>query len=100
ENFGTWRDAEGRLIWGINDFDEASPLPYTSDLLRLAASAHLAVAAGSLEIAPQAATAAILAGYREGLEAGGRPFVLAARPRFLRRRALASGAPPAGFWEK
>ena len=23
ENFGTWRDAEGRLIWGINDFDEA-----------------------------------------------------------------------------
>ena len=23
ENFGTWRDSEGRLIWGINDFDEA-----------------------------------------------------------------------------
>ncbi len=23
ENFGTWRDAEGRLIWGVNDFDEA-----------------------------------------------------------------------------
>ena len=21
ENFGTWLDAEGRLIWGINDFD-------------------------------------------------------------------------------
>jgi len=20
ENFGTWRDAEGRLIWGVNDF--------------------------------------------------------------------------------
>src|SRR5262245_17037131 len=29
ENFGTWRDAEGRLIWGVNDFDEAYPLPYT-----------------------------------------------------------------------
>src|SRR5438046_2790346 len=28
-NYGTWRDAEGRLIWGINDFDEAFPLPYT-----------------------------------------------------------------------
>src|SRR5262245_33803329 len=27
ENFGTWRDAEGRLVWGISDFDEASPLP-------------------------------------------------------------------------
>ena len=22
ENFGTWRDSEGRLVWGINDFDE------------------------------------------------------------------------------
>src|SRR5437762_3406358 len=21
ENFGTWRDHEGRLIWGVNDFD-------------------------------------------------------------------------------
>src|SRR5882762_5781868 len=34
ENFGTWRDAEGRLIWGINDFDEAHPLPFTIDLVR------------------------------------------------------------------
>src|SRR5947209_20494158 len=23
ENFGTWRDKEGRLVWGVNDFDEA-----------------------------------------------------------------------------
>src|SRR5512140_1555669 len=29
ENFGTWRDIEGRLIWGINDFDEVYELPYT-----------------------------------------------------------------------
>lgn len=21
ENFGTWRDLEGRLVWGANDFD-------------------------------------------------------------------------------
>src|SRR4051812_35752048 len=28
ENFGIWRDREGRLIWGINDFDEAYTLPY------------------------------------------------------------------------
>ena len=27
ENLGTWRDAEGRLGWGINDFDEAAVLP-------------------------------------------------------------------------
>jgi uncharacterized protein (DUF2252 family) len=26
ENFGTWRDVEGRLVWGINDFDEAAAL--------------------------------------------------------------------------
>lgn len=43
ENFGTWRDSEGRLIWGINDFDEACE--------------------------------AVLSGYQEGMQAGGRPFV-------------------------
>jgi uncharacterized protein (DUF2252 family) len=21
ENFGTWRDIEGRLVWGVNDFE-------------------------------------------------------------------------------
>ena len=26
-SFGTWRDQYGRLIWGIDDFDEAYPLP-------------------------------------------------------------------------
>ena len=34
ENFGTWRDAEGRLVWGVNDFDECYCLPYTNDLGR------------------------------------------------------------------
>jgi aminoglycoside/choline kinase family phosphotransferase len=28
ENFGTWRDAQARLVWGINDFDEATTMPY------------------------------------------------------------------------
>src|SRR5215471_11387125 len=42
ENFGTWRDAESRLIWGVNDFDEAAVMPYALDLARLAASAILA----------------------------------------------------------
>ena len=27
ENFGTWRDADGRLVWGVNDFDEAAEMP-------------------------------------------------------------------------
>src|SRR5262249_48394594 len=43
ENFGTWRDGDGRLIWGVNDFDEASWLPYTGDLTRLVSSANIAI---------------------------------------------------------
>src|SRR6478735_8855690 len=45
ENFGVWLDSRQRLIWGINDFDEAGELPFTSDLVRLAASALLAAEA-------------------------------------------------------
>jgi uncharacterized protein (DUF2252 family) len=43
ENFGTWRDVEGRLVWGANDFDDAAVMPYALDLIRLAASALLAL---------------------------------------------------------
>ena len=42
ENFGTWRDADGRLVWGVNDFDEAAEMPYALDLIRLATSALVA----------------------------------------------------------
>ncbi|HEX4959402.1 MAG TPA: DUF2252 family protein [Thermoanaerobaculia bacterium] len=100
ENFGTWRDAEGRLIWGINDFDEASRLPYTYDLVRLAVSARLATPEGNLALDPQKADAAILAGYKEALEAGGRPFVLAERWPALWRLAMARLESPDKFWEK
>ena len=34
ENFGTWLDSRERLVWGMNDFDEACELPFTSDLVR------------------------------------------------------------------
>lgn len=64
ENFGTWRDAEGRLVWGINDFDEAAVTPYAYDLIRLATSARLAPAP---QLDAGDAAAAILAGYRRGL---------------------------------
>src|ERR1700727_2497347 len=40
-SFGTWRDREGRLCWGVDDFDDAYPLPYTNDLVRLAASVKM-----------------------------------------------------------
>ncbi|MCR6630597.1 MAG: DUF2252 domain-containing protein [Magnetospirillum sp.] len=52
ENFGTWRDGEGRLVWGINDFDEAHTFPVTLDLVRLAASILLAIGEDYLEPGP------------------------------------------------
>ena len=100
ENFGTWRDAEGRLVWGINDFDEASRLPYTNDLVRLATSAHLAIAAGHLTIGGREACSAIVEGYRESLEKEGHPFVLAERWHALRRLASARLKEPEAFWQK
>src|SRR4029077_6217891 len=51
-SFGTWRDGEGRLAWGVDDFDNAYPLPYTNDLVRLAASAAIARDAGLIAIKP------------------------------------------------
>src|SRR6185369_8574606 len=59
-NFGTWRDHEGRVVWGVSDFDEAFALPYTNDLVRLAASAHLAISANNLALRPVDACEAIL----------------------------------------
>src|ERR1700730_7014831 len=73
ENFGTWRDAEGRLIWGVHDFDEAYRMPFTFDLVRLATSAGLAAAEGHLNIDLKQACSAIIAGYVGALRAGGGP---------------------------
>src|SRR5271154_6996931 len=83
ENFGTWRDALGRLAWGINDFDEAYPLPYTNDLVRLATSVLVAIDADHLCIAAKAPCRAILDGYREGIETGGRPFIIGEEHRWF-----------------
>ncbi|MFE6225695.1 MULTISPECIES: DUF2252 domain-containing protein [unclassified Streptomyces] len=41
ENFGTYMDANGRLVFNVNDFDEAYVGPFTWDLKRLAASLAL-----------------------------------------------------------
>src|SRR3954449_3747874 len=30
ENYGTWRDADGRLIWGVNDFERRRRCPMRS----------------------------------------------------------------------
>jgi uncharacterized protein (DUF2252 family) len=100
ENFGTWRDVEGRLIWGINDFDEVYPAPYAIDLVRLAASAHFAIAAGHLAVSHKDACSAILEGYRKALAAGGEPFVLEEKHDWLRRVAKNELRNPVQFWQK
>jgi hypothetical protein len=100
ENFGTWRDLEGRLIWGVNDFDEAWPAAYTVDLLRLLASAYLAIEEQHLSLSRKEASRAIEQGYRDSLAKGGRPFVLAEHHRWLRLLALNKLRDPVRFWEK
>ncbi len=96
ENFGTWRDVEGRLIWGINDFDEAWRLPYTIDLVRLATSALMA----GMSCDTKHAIAAIQAGYSEALAAAGKPFALAEHHPVLRAMATARLHEPNTYWEK
>src|SRR5277367_5823309 len=99
-NFGTWRDIEGRLIWGINDFDEVYPLPYTVDLTRLAVSAHIATEEQHLAICAADACDSILAGYKDGIAAGGRPFVLAEEHKWLRDTVTSELRDPVEFWKK
>ncbi|MGY9064511.1 DUF2252 domain-containing protein [Streptomyces sp. CAS3] len=41
ENFGTYMDSYGRLVFNVNDFDEAYVGPFTWDLKRFAASIAL-----------------------------------------------------------
>src|SRR6202158_5901011 len=71
-SFGTWRDSEGRLCWGVDDFDEAYPMPYTNDLVRLAASARIVIDAEELDIRFKDACDAILhdQGWHSCLHAG------------------------------
>ncbi len=100
ENYGTWRDAEGRLVWGVNDFDEATRTPFTFDLVRLATSAGLAAAEGHLDIDLKQACASIMAGYTSALRAGGRPMVLAEKDRWLRKMASGRLRDPVTFWAR
>lgn len=98
ENFGTWRDREGRLVWGVNDLDEASTFPYVNDLVRLATSAALANDEGHLRIRFREACEAIHQGYVASMDRGGEPIVLSGRHRSLRDVALSAARDPKKFW--
>src|SRR5205085_8759771 len=104
ENFGTWRDNEGRLVWGVNDFDEACELPWTSDLVRLGVSTTLALATlQNFHLKGEDACNAILAGYSQTIGSGdAAPFVLAEKHDVLRSFALklVLSKPPEKFWKK
>jgi hypothetical protein len=100
ENFGTWRDAEARLVWGVNDFDETAVLPLAIDLTRLAVSAMLASDHHSLGLKRPNVAESLLEGYRDGIAKGGHAFVLEEQNPEMRdmMRARLKDARP--FWGK
>lgn len=98
-SFGTWRDGEGRLSWGVNDFDEAFPLAYTNDLVRLATSVKIVTDCEQLTIKLKRGCEAILEGYEQSLRTGGRPIVLAEQEKYLQRLGIDAIKPSKDFWE-
>ena len=100
ENFGVWRDSRERLVWGINDFDEACELPLTSDLVRLAVSVLLAGEAAKISTTATRVCALLLDGYRAGLRAGGSPIVVSKRYPALATLTEHTEEDLATFWKK
>jgi hypothetical protein len=101
ENFGTWRDREGRLIWGVNDFDEAHPLPFANDLVRVAVSALLSIHLDpAMRLTASDVFEQLITGYRASLARGGEPIVLMEKHPKLRRMATQELRQPAEFWPR
>ncbi|ESX49030.1 DUF2252 domain-containing protein [Mesorhizobium sp. C416B] len=96
ENFGTWRDADARLVWGVNDFDEAAIMPYPFDLVRLATSVQLAPGIG---LSGHDTSDAITTGYRSGLR-GPRPTLVDERAVWMRRFVMCTDSDCTKFWEE
>lgn len=96
ENFGTWRDADGRLVWGVNDFDEAAEMPFVLDLVRLATSALLI--RRQRDISAREICACLLGGYRDGL-ATPQPLVLDRDHKSLRKSVVVPEKNRADFWD-
>jgi TIR domain-containing protein/uncharacterized protein DUF2252 len=100
--FGTWLDPEGRVAWGLTVLDEAYPLPYTSDLARLAAS--WLIAAQADRFAPTIRLNRIcrlmVESYADTLARGGSPYVLGAKHAWLYSLCRARQRDPQLFWER
>jgi Uncharacterized protein conserved in bacteria (DUF2252) len=97
ENYGVWRDVDARLVWGVNDFDEAADMPYALDLVRLATSAILWQPAKRWD--RKRICADILSGYHRGLVKP-RPFILDERHMWLRLLFDVAERERRGFWKK
>src|SRR5262245_20703157 len=50
ENFGVWLDSRQRLVWGVNDFDDACELPFTVDLVGLETRAVMVADTGGGQV--------------------------------------------------
>jgi hypothetical protein len=96
ENFGTWRDADGRFVWGVNDFDEAAVMPFVLDLARLAASIRLAP---DRSVSNRKAAELLIAGYLEGLGVP-QPALLDEGEIWLRSYAIGTDLESGKFWKK
>lgn len=95
ENYGTWRDEEGRLVWGVNDFDEAADIPYAYELVRLATSIWLAE---EVTLNNEHVAETLLAGYRKGL-ARPRPMLPDAQEMKIRRYVACRRKCRKKFWQ-
>ncbi|MGW7420893.1 DUF2252 domain-containing protein [Streptomyces sp. NPDC054813] len=70
ENFGTYMDSNGRLVFNVNDFDEAYVGPFTWDLKRFSASIALIGYAKALSDEQITELVEVYAGaYRERIHA-------------------------------
>ena len=100
ENFGFWLDSRQRLVWGMNDFDEACELSFTSDLVRLAASIAIAAETGRIQAPLREICHRVLAGYREGVEVEGKPILVEEGGHPELKQLAAAIRSPSKFWRK
>jgi hypothetical protein len=99
ENFGVWRGSLGQHVWGVNDFDDACELPFTSDLVRLAASVALAAEQQQVKTSPGRFCKWLLGGYRDALRRNGE-VLLVSRHETLRVLTDGTAEDAAEFFEK
>jgi len=96
ENFGTWRDDEGRLVWGVNDFDEAYEMPYVLDLVRLATSVRMAP---DIKLGGRDIVQSLLEGYAAGLDSP-RPTLLDEEESWMLPYVASSAKSSGKFWKE